>query len=315
MFRTHQAIRDERHAHMLSTPVILKDRIYFTDESWNLYCLDRTTGNLHWESRALWSQNESICVFENRLFLKTRHLDEEDYTDEKPGYVCINKDGEIIWSFNSKGSITTLQPTILEGNLIFGDKAGFLYGVEASSGHLAWQTDVKTAVQKIGSFNQPAHPCYYSIGAGKNIVVNAGSSLVFLAVNAETGNIEWIFFGDKPSGNPATDLNNLCFISLMHSRVYLECVDLITGKQLWEVNLHPHKLGDSSVYPGTGLIVGEQYITSFNRSAKVAAFNTENGSLTWSYQCEAGLSASPIFIGGRLLVGDHFGNVYCFEQS
>lgn len=197
-FKTEQAKRAEEHCHMIATPAIWQDRIYLSDESFFVYCLNRDTGQLLWQTQQLRSNNEFICVYQDRLFLKTKGLTSEN----KPGYVCVTPDGEVVWFVQSEARISTIS-ALVNDILLFGDESGFMYGVQIQDGQIRWRTNLKSVIDS-SSVPYSIHPYGSILTVGSTLIV-AGSALSLVGIDISTGSVKWQYEAESAIDRKACD--------------------------------------------------------------------------------------------------------------
>lgn len=303
-FKTEQAKRNEEDCHLIGTPAIWKKRIYLSDESFFVYCLNRDNGELIWQTSELWSDNESICIYQDRLFLKTTI-----HSTGAAGYLCITPDGELIWAVRCTVPIS-MPSAVINDLLLFGDKSGLVYGVQVHDGQIRWCTDIK-ALADSTALPHKAYPQGYPMIVGSTAIIKvAARSLVGLDV--QTGAIKWQYVTEEAFYRKACDDKNLYYVTLRQQCI---CIDINTGQLQWITDNKEHKLGDIGFPGALGLVVGGHYIAGFNESHKLVAFSTKDGRVEWEYTGGGGFTPPPIFVDKKLIVGCDDGYVYCFEEA
>jgi outer membrane protein assembly factor BamB len=218
-------------------------------------------------------------------------------------------EGQRVWFVQTQDRITTEQPVILDNRLIFGDAAGFLYGVDVSMGSIIWQTNTKDVVE-IAGYDQPIFPFGFPITHQSTVILPVGLSRVVCGFDAKTGNRLWQNETAKRKKALACDESYIYYVT---PNGELGCIMNDTGLPRWLVDNAEHHLAETLA--PSGLVVGSYYFAGFNSSKKLVAFNTQDGEVGWSFLGSGGFTAPPIFVGGRLIVGCDDQQVYCFVEE
>ena len=115
----------------------------------------------------------------------TRDLINSRNAKKTPFNTKTIKDLKMLWQFDTEGPVT-MNPSVVDNVLYFGDIAGFFYAVDANSGSLIWKR----------SLNNPSNPgmlsqILVSPAVGKKFVyVGTNDSQVF-SLDRRTGEIQW----------------------------------------------------------------------------------------------------------------------------
>ncbi|HEX7897575.1 MAG TPA: PQQ-binding-like beta-propeller repeat protein [Planctomycetota bacterium] len=81
--------------------------------------------------------------------------------------------GRLRWSFTAEGRVDT-PPTVHEGRVLFGTRAGWVYALRAADGVLAWRRRVSPADRHIAQFGQAESPW----PVAGSVLVSGGSAFV-----------------------------------------------------------------------------------------------------------------------------------------
>lgn len=310
-FLPRQSRKSEKLAANKATPVIAGDDLYYADFSGIIYCLDRHTGAVRWENRDIRSSDDSLLFWNDRLYGRIYRARSVNGGPRK-GYACLTRDGELIWTFETEGDVYTSQAALHGRDLIFGDGAGFAYGVDASDGSLDWRFDAKEHVQAQGALGPLKTTISGSPFIANGIAVLRASGLHLVGLEASTGELMWVYECSEPVKNVACGGD-----TVFHTTYGGECfaVNLETGELKWSAKNEEAELGD--IAAKGGLVVGDYYFCGFNSSRKLAAFDTRTGEVVWTFQGKGrgGFSSTPIFVNGRLYMGQDHGQFYCFEPA
>ncbi|MCI0393413.1 MAG: PQQ-binding-like beta-propeller repeat protein [Chloroflexi bacterium] len=303
---------DEKYSTNNSTPAIWQNRIYITDFGGLVYCVNRQDGSAIWEHDSWHASNESICIYGDRLFLKTADPGVKPQLGDPFttfGYLCLTLDGEQLWFVQSQDRITTEQPVIVDDTLIFGDAAGFLYGVNVENGNIIWQTNTTEVVQITG-YDQPIFPFGLPVTFQRSVILQVGVSRVVCGFDAKTGNYLWQYETARRKRALACDESHIYYVTPDGG---CGCIRGDDGHPCWFADNAGYHLAESLA--PSGLVIGSYYFAGFNTPQKLVAFNTDNGHPVWNFSGNGGFAAGPIFADGRLIVGCDDQHVYCFIEE
>ncbi len=110
---------------------VFNDKIFFGSDDYNFYCLD-TAGVLVWKKN-----------------LNTKFLSSSTFIDKSVICSGINgkiyslniSDGDIIWEYQTKGTISA-SPVLNKDKIFIGSYDGFFYCLDAKKGELLWKYEL-----------------------------------------------------------------------------------------------------------------------------------------------------------------------------
>ena len=120
-----------------SSPAIDETNVYFASWNNNVYCLDKTSGDLKWtyemNSSSQDDHRQSSPLINNGVL----YIGGYDGTV----YALDSKSGDSIWKFTTNGAIRS-SGVIYGDEIIFGSADGTLYGLSQKDGRGRWMIDL-----------------------------------------------------------------------------------------------------------------------------------------------------------------------------
>ena len=205
--------------------------------------------------------------------------------------------GAVRWKLPTAGMIG--KPVLANGVIYFAPQDGYVYAVDAASGHLRWrfQRTVNVSVS-VGIDGYPALD-------GDTLYVASDGGTVY-ALDASSGKQRWLF--TLPAGAhiyaaPAVG-NGRVYVSSGGGDDAFYALDEATGKVAWQFSAPQ---GFDS-YP---LLVGETVYAGANGfyQASLYAFDARTGKARWQYQGNDAVIARPAIDGGHLFVAARDGTL------
>ena len=207
------------NAHMkpiISTALLLNDKLYVTSLGGVLYCLDKEKG-----------KPVQTFVFNNNKPLKAGFRS-GPVTDGKNLFVgCYDhnvyaidpSDGGIQWVFATSGKIEGV-PVLMEGRIYVGTWTNKIYCLDKTTGDVIWEYEAGDKVR-----------CSPAAFAGKVYFGDTSGRFYCISVSGTQPKLEWDFkAGDAIYGEPVTDGDAVWFTSI-DKNIY--CLDAKTGGQRW----------------------------------------------------------------------------------
>jgi outer membrane protein assembly factor BamB len=240
-----------------SSPTIDRGNVYvgafnYSGGPGGLFCLDAKSGSILWERDTPSSVYfSSPAVYKDRVFIGTMGLYSSSTLKwgAPYGFFCYNaNDGDLIWNVTAGGSVGS-SATILEENVLFTSKDGFLYCMAQSNGEIIWKKDIGSSVSSAAVSEGKIF-----VGTGE---MNGEGNLLCLS---STGNIIWEF---RPNGavqgSPAVAGDLVYFgTNVKNGTVY--CLNKDTGQLKWEYRVWPEQYIISS----PSIVDDRMYIASDN---------------------------------------------------
>jgi outer membrane protein assembly factor BamB/orotate phosphoribosyltransferase len=209
-------VRDtDRGVH--STPLLVRDRVFFAAYDGYLYCVDRNTGRLVWENRlGQWIGSSPAAIGDTGMICVGVEFGEaggalvavdadtgaeqwrfaaRDYVHGSPVYdaprrqvifgandftlYAVDLFGKQRWQFVCGGAIKARAAVDEQGRCFAGSFDGSLYALLADSGELLWKRRLGTSV-------------YFTPLVAGPLVIAGGDSHRLVACCRETGEIRWV---------------------------------------------------------------------------------------------------------------------------
>ena len=205
--------------------------------------------------------------------------------------------GAVRWKLPTAGMIG--KPVLANGDIYFAPQDGYIYAVDAATGHLRWrfQRTVNVSVS-VGIDGYPA------LDSDTLYVASDGGTVY--ALDASSGKQRWLF--TLPAGAhiyaaPAVG-NGRVYVSSGGGDDAFYALDEATGKVAWQFSAPQ---GFDS-YP---LLVGETVYAGANGfyQASLYAFDARTGKARWQYQGNDAVIARPAWDGGHLFVAARDGTL------
>ena len=149
-----------------ATPVIDGDRLYLSSMDHIIYCLDKTSGNLIWESEDLSGALVDAPTLSPDGILYVGTFNSE--------VVAISaENGKVLNRFTAGGWVWS-SPLLYEGSLFFGDLNGNLFAIDAESFEQAWKITPETVAKKqiVGRPAVMDGNLYFTSETGNLFIVN-----------------------------------------------------------------------------------------------------------------------------------------------
>lgn len=291
---------------LLSSPAIVKNRVYLTTGDGRTIALDRHTGQRVWEYANGGPSGSTPAVAEELVIFVTR-----------PGLVAAldRHAGALRWQTNLKHAILA-SPIVVDGTVYIGDANNRVYALDAATGRQRW---VFTAMDWIVS------AVAY---AGDRIIVTSQSSLLY-GIGSKTGRQRLIYdtgLGRHITTSPVIR-GNWAYFGSFGGRVW--AIDWQTtvypferAMLFWKTNFYLWGMlskppiqkgtvwnrrvgGDVMHTPATA----HDMVYATTSQEKVVALDAVTGVKRWSVALDVEATAAPIVAGTALLIGTRKGVV------
>jgi eukaryotic-like serine/threonine-protein kinase len=290
---------------VVSSPAVVNGKVYTGGDDGYVYCLDAYTGRLLWQTFV----NGDLEYTWGSLVLKSSPavVDGIVYVGSLDGYLyAINADsGSIVWKYNSSGYILS-SPAVSDGAVYFTSEqatTGVLFKLDAKSGSLLWSLPIPFEHQFTGGTEMMGSP---SVADG--MVFVPADLRTYYGVNAQTGTVVWYL----------TDPSAAEFIVScpLYADGQLFIIDKYSITSLNPTNGHTNWsffTGDE-LYTSLSYAAGKLYLMTSQRHLYVLDTAT-NGTKLSMFNTESGSWSSPSIAYGRIYIGNHDWNVYCFVDT
>lgn len=288
-----------------SSPAVENGKVYTGGDDGYVYCLDALTGNLVWKAFV----NGDLPYTYGSLVLKSSPavFGGRVYIGSLDGilYALDADTGDVYWKFKTGGPILS-SPAVVDGGVYFYSEEptiGALYRLNAATGDLIWKQQLPYEYQFTGGNEMMGSP---SIAAG---MVFASSNLrTYYGINASTGDLVWKFTDPAAMEFIVSSpiyVNGALFII---DKFSITCLNATNGNTFWSFFTGDELYVSPSYADGKLYIVTSQrhlfILDAVNNGTKIASATTPSSS--WS---------SPTISNGKLYVGNHDWNVYCYTND
>jgi outer membrane protein assembly factor BamB len=288
-----------------SSPAVADGKLYTGGDDGYVYCLDANTGVLYWKTFV----NGDLPYTYGSFVLKSSPAvwSGRVYVGSIDGYLyAIDAvSGNIDWNFQTGGPIHS-SPALADGAVYFTSEepeAGVLYKLDAVSGAQLWKKDLPYEYQFTGGNQMLGSP---SVADG---TVFASASLrAYYAFDTASGELKWSF--SEPN---AMEFIASCPLYVdgqvfIINKFSITSLNAITGKEKWSFFT-----GDE-LYTSLSYADGKLYMMTSQRHIFILdALN--NGTKLASVEMPSASWSSPSIANGRLYIGNHDWNVYCFAPT
>ena len=189
-----------------------------------LYCLDADTGSIRWYYEG---NSNKIAVSGGRVFVT------------QPGLLCLDAEtGGELWRFDydqSRGDYVNAlcTPSVDDGRVFIYDYKGYVYCLDAGSGHVIWMTSLPNPGTSIlqDSFLPVAYGCVF-VPQHADLGDENTPGIVY-CLDAGDGSIKWSFRTDEiASGIMCAVADGKLFLVTRSPNIY--CIDAFTGEKVWK---------------------------------------------------------------------------------
>ena len=305
-----------------STPCVVDDKVYYVSNRAELVCRAVQDGKVVWSldfrkelgvSPHQGSASSPLVVGDH-VFVVTGHgVDFKKHkvlNPKAPSFVAVNRaTGKVVWQDNSPGEKILLgqwgSPAygVVDGReqVLFPGGDGWLYSFDPPSGKLLWKFNCKAheKVDKEGKPETPNQLVATPVVVGHRVIIATGIETdttgpgCIRAIDArKNGDVTataelWKISGDAFGASISTVAVHEGLVYAIQQIGFIDCIDLETGKRLWQHDMLSTSWGsplvaDGKVYVRNG--DGEVVVMKAGREKKLLAKNgglpnVENGSV------------------------------------
>lgn len=286
-----------------SSVAVSGGKVYTGGDDGYVYCLDAYTGSIYWRTFV----NGDLPYTYGSFVLKSSPVvyGGRVYIGSVDGnlYALDANTGSIDWKTTTGGPIHS-SPAAADGAVYFTSEepnAGALYKLDAASGTQLWKQALPYEYQFTGGTEMLGSP---SVANGT--VFTSTDLRTYYAINAATGEVQWTFRDPDAMEFIASSpiySNGQVFII---DKFSITSLDAATGHTNWS------SFTGDELYTSLSYADGKLYTMTSQRHIYVLDANN-NGTKIASYETPSGSWSSPTIANGRLYIGNHDWNVYCFS--
>jgi outer membrane protein assembly factor BamB len=291
--------------YIVSSPAVVGGKVYTGGDDGYVYCLDAKTGDLEWKTFV----NGDLEYTYGSLVLKSSPAVANGtlYVGSLDGYLyALDTDsGDVLWTYNTDGYILS-SPAVKDGAVYFTSEeltTGVLYKLDAASGKLIWSLLIPFEHQFTGGTEMMGSP---SVAA--DMVFVPADLRTYYGVNAQTGAVVWTF--NEPDAAefivscPLYVDGNLYIIN----KYSITNLDAATGQTNWNFFT-----GDE-LYTSLSYAAGKIYLMTSQRHMFILDAANKGTKLD-NATLPSGSWSSPSLYNGKIYIGNHDWNIYCFSDD
>jgi outer membrane protein assembly factor BamB len=273
---------------IFASPAVAGGVVYLPGGDGFLYALDAKTGALLWTFQAPTSFQGSATVEKGVVYLASIDPNPRDETSTAldTPLYAIDASSGALLWQYDLKSAVVSSVAVANSTVYAGSLDGFLYAVDAESGEEKWRYNTGREI-----WSSPA------VSHGRVFAGTNGGSVV--AVDAKRGTLVWQYdrdFSDFKS-SPAV-ANGFVYIG---STGHLYALDEKTGEMRWE-------FAAGTVDSSPAISEGVVYFGSWDK--KLYAVDAVSGAELWSYELGGTTTAPPAVIDGFVYIGCQDFNLY-----
>ena len=290
---------------VLGTPAVVGERLFAATDGGAVVSLNTENGEVVW-SRDIGSPSDSApAVAEDLVYLGTR---------DHRVLALDRSTGDVRWE-HDLGNIVLGSPIVADGTLYIGSTNGRLEALDAVNGTPRWSADANGWVV--------AHPA-----TDGSVVAATSLGERLITVDPATGRRRLEFYAGTPvAGGPVVADGRAFFVT---NRGGVWAVDTSAVSRpfsrfayvakfnffAWRLRSDPPRQ-TGSLWVGSARgrakyspAYADGKLLVINEASLVTAFNGHDGSVAWSAQLDAEVSAEPVIAGDTLVLGTADGTLH-----
>ncbi len=210
--------------------------------------------------------------------------------------------GKVTWTFVTGGPIRS-NVVINKNQLLFVSPHGILYSLEKNTGKVTWRKIFDNSALYLGERKYDFADYYQSTPVIHNNVIYFGSgNNYFNAVNADNGELIWMFKANDIIHNSPVVCNNKVYFGCFDGNVY--ALNMATGSLAWKFKTLGHRYfpnGEVEGSPAVAEKFGMIYIGA--RDYNFYALDANRGTCNWNRKFDAGWALSANLKDSVIYVG------------
>jgi outer membrane protein assembly factor BamB len=218
---------------------------------------------------------------------------------------AFNTDGASLWEYPGEGNLYSFigGPVIYQGRVYAAAVNGAVYAIDAATGHLVWETEIKEDVWTT--------PFIYN----DTLYIGTFDKKVY-ALDAATGTQKW----QQPfeTGGPIVSAtladNGTVYVTSFDRHIY--ALDAASGELIWQF---PQTEGNGENTPRNWFwaspVLHNGTIYAANMDGNVYVLDAASGSLVTVIELVNAVSATPVVVGDRLYIATHEGKLFYIDTN
>lgn len=244
-FRHNKELWNVKIGDIESSPLLLNSKIYVTELTGNLYCIDAKSGKIEWKY--------SVSNYKKSLFQSSPATDGNTlFACSDDGNVfCISQNKQIIWGNKIKSSIFT-SPIVCGEDLYLNSADSCIYCLSKYDGNIRWKKKVSAKMYGPPVLNE-------------NFLLAGCVDGSVWCLDRKNGNVTWVkFLGGVFKSSP-TIAGSIVYAANLNNKLYALTLD--DGKIIYEYKLHGSLNSDPVLYKNLlFLFIQGRSLTAFQGS-------------------------------------------------
>lgn len=265
--------------------VVDGDRLYFTNQKGNLFCLNKETGESLYVFKSGAEYASSPCIYEDRLLFQNGDgILIEVWKESGVEIRRIDLGKNVI---KDKWDYFISPPLVFQGCIYIGAGRDSFFSLDLKSFSIQWQL---SGLNKMHSEAQINGDSIYLSDMGGNIV----------SVNRFTGEVLWnVKSGGSIMGNISI-YNDILFIGARDCKIH--ALDKNSGEELW------FRSYGTGWIMSTPVVYEDSLIVTGSDGFIIQSINTQTGEELWTKYFHYNIAGSPLLFKDKIfiVVGDAY---------
>ena len=285
-----------------SSPTVVDESLYIGSRDGNLHHIDVLTGQSRWTADIGYAiSTSSPTVLDNTIYMGSGRLGGA----EGGGLYAVEVDsGEIEWSIETERFVRS-SPVVVDNTVYTGTEEGILYAVDTLTGEEEWTIDTGG---RIGSSPTIVDGTIYigTRGDPSGVVDEGTVPGSFLAVDADSGDVQWTFTIPFGTVSSPTVLNNNIYVGADDSKLY--ALNKESGNEKWVFEI------PDTIVQSSPTVVNDTIYVGADES--LYAVDAVAGEKEWVLDFDSSINfSSPTVVNGTVYIGTQDGNLHAIDTG
>ena len=310
-----------------SSPVVVDNVVYLTDNAGNVNALDVGSGHLRWHTKLANAVMSAPISARGLVYVGEGNEDATTYAVR--GHVQVGlvrnalvaldaQTGNVRWRFPLRG---TGMPTaaLVDGMLLHHDGSGDLIALDAMTGVVRWRRNIQSA-SSMSAVAPVAAGVVASAGLFPNMVIAVGAAdgatrwtKRFSAAHSGIGDCPLAFDGANLYGTYLAAIDKPVDPGV-RARHHVYALRASDGALVWDRAL---EMGDAPVRNEAAIpiVVGNVVYDGSAIGAYMHALDAKTGRVLWTHATRGEVKGAPVLVDGTLYFGDLHGYLWALDAK